>query len=168
MKRPKIRHPFGRQRGDYYLATDIDPLLDELEQMKAEKKPFPSLEEFTKWYQDNTEFLNWGVSFYLKPILQYFSQFQYEKTVFPKVGDMVEGESIHSGTTEKGEIDCTVIKGRSGNHFYIKNIRPVTTPTREEVIKSINNKLENGTDKITFDRELVEQFLNILKGQDDE
>jgi hypothetical protein len=146
-----------------YLATDIDPLLDELEQLKAEKKPFPSLEEFEKWVIEAGSYSQW-----FDIVYDYFSQFQYEETVFPKVGDMVEGESIHSGTTEKGEIDCTVIKGRSGNHFYIKNIRPVTTPTREEVIKSINNKLENGTDKITFDRELVEQFLNILKGQDDE
>lgn len=31
---------YGRAQG--YLCTDIDPLLDELERLKADKKPFPS------------------------------------------------------------------------------------------------------------------------------
>lgn len=159
MKRPqKIKSPHG----DLYRCTDIDPLLDELVRLKAEeirnntypnkigreayrfsadgtfycnpveaeKKPFPSWEEFEKWYQ-NKSLIQYGS---LKDIYEYFSQFCYETKVYPKVGDMVEGESIHSGITERGEIDCTVIKGRRGNHFYIKNIRFVITPTREEVI----------------------------------
>jgi hypothetical protein len=189
MKRPeKYEHPEIYPNCYVYKCTDIDSLLDRLEELEAEeirnntypnkvgkeayrfsadgtlycnpvdadKNPFPSLDEFREWYLNRAR--------YFTDIYKYFSQFQYEKTVFPKVGDMVEGESIHSGTTEKGEIDCTVIKGRSGNHFYIKNIRPVTTPTREEVIAQVESKLKSN--ELTFDRELVEQFLNILKGQD--
>lgn len=52
MKRPKIRHPFVRQRGDYYLATDIDPLLDELERLK---KLSDRLNDIRTWIIENTE-----------------------------------------------------------------------------------------------------------------
>jgi hypothetical protein len=143
-----------------YRTTDIDPLLDELEQMKAEKKPFPSLEEFKEWFK------RFDLPFNLMELIHsYFSQFQYEKTVFPKVGDTVEGET-HYGYKIVGRLTSFYVYNDETLHVYA--IRPVTTPSREEVIKSINNKLENGTDKIIFDRELVEQFLNILKGQDDE
>ena len=57
MKRPKkIKLQYAHDGDTMYLdlevfkATDIDPLLDELEQLKADKKPFPTVEEFKEWY----------------------------------------------------------------------------------------------------------------------
>jgi hypothetical protein len=53
MKRPeKYEHPEIYPNCYVYKCTDIDPLLDELEQLKAEKKPFPNYEEFEKWWDN--------------------------------------------------------------------------------------------------------------------
>jgi hypothetical protein len=144
------------------MTENIDSKIRELkmEQIKADKKPFPSLDEFKKWYQNgyfNVSELD---------IYNYFSQFQYEKTVFPKVGDMIEGEDKYvEGVYRKGELDSFyIIVHAEEEVFEIKNIRPVSTrPTPEEVIAQVESKLKSN--ELTFDRELVEQFLNILKGE---
>lgn len=125
---------------------------------KENKKPFPSINEFREWY-NNYWYSNDDYGYH--ELYAYFAQFQYERVVFPKVGDMVEGETFN-GYKIVGRLTSFYVC--SDEALHVNTIRPVTRPTREEVIKSINNKLENGTDKIIFDRELVEQFLKILKG----
>jgi hypothetical protein len=189
MKRPeKYEHPEIYPNCYVYKCTDIDPILDELEAeeirrntypnkvgreairvtaddkwcfnpVETDKKSFPSLDEFKKWYQNgyfNVSELD---------IYNYFSQFQYEKTVFPKVGDMIEGEDKYvEGVYRKGELDSFyIIVHAEEEVFEIKNIRPVSRPTPEEVIAQVESKLKSN--ELTFDRELVEQFLNILKGE---
>jgi hypothetical protein len=161
MKRPeKYEHPEIYPNCYVYKCTDIDPLLDELEQMKAEKKPFPS---FKQYMNDCMECLNPDWKTHV--IYNYFAQFQYETKVFPKVGDVVEGEDKYlDGVQRKGVLDSFyIIDEVQEEVFEIRTIRPVSRPTREEVIAQVESKLNSN--ELTFDRELVEQFLNILKGQ---
>lgn len=163
MERPKKYFAHELHPGTpVFKFGSINPLLHELEQLKADKKPFPSLDEFKEWWinvliDKNTS--NWE---YI--IHEYFAQFQYERTVFPKVGEEYEFRSDYVNTWFKGELVRFSVRTDKYGVTGETEIRPVTRPTREEVIKSINNKLENNTDKIIFDRELVEQFLKILKG----
>jgi hypothetical protein len=145
---------------EYYNSADIDPLLDELERLKTDKKPFPSFEEFEEWYS-TTEDFNYDECHsnnMIKSIYNYFAQFQYEKTVFPKVGE--EYEFSGTGGSYVKRVLRGFITDTSCTYPYI---RPTTT--REEVIAQVESKLNSN--ELTFDRELVEQFLNILKGQDD-
>lgn len=121
------------------------------------KKPFPSFEDFNHWYLN--DWLNTDMG--AEELYAYFSQFQYE--VYPKVGEEYEFDCEHG--KENGNLVGFIFEPISGGKYLqAVEIRPASRPTREEVIESINNKLENGTDKIIFDRELVEQFLQILKG----
>jgi hypothetical protein len=110
--------------------------------MKAEKKPFPSLDEFEKWVIEAGSYSQWG--------------------------DMVEGEDKYlDGVHRRGVLDSFyIIDEVEEEVFEIRTIRTVSRPTPEEVIAQVESKLKSN--ELTFDRELVEQFLNILKGQDDE
>lgn len=129
MERPqKIKSP----NGDLYRCSDIDPLLDELERLKADKKPFPSYEESHQKISDSICFQD------PKGIYDYFSQFQYERTVFPKVGDMVEGTSFGE-LMIRGELDGFRI-ANAGDTFNVREIRPVTRPTREEVVAKLTDE----------------------------
>jgi hypothetical protein len=91
-----------------------------------------------------------------------------KKTIFPKVGDMVEGEDKYlDGVQRRGVLDSFyIIDEVEEEVFEIRTIRTVSRPTPEEVIAQVESKLKSN--ELTFDRELVEQFLNILKGKDDE
>jgi hypothetical protein len=88
-----------------------------------------------------------------------------KKTIFPKVGDMVEGEDKYlDGVHRRGVLDSFyIIDEVEEEVFEIRTIRTVSRPTPEEVIAQVESKLKSN--ELTFDRELVEQFLNILKGQ---
>lgn len=97
-------------------------------------------------------------------VYTYFAQFQYERVVFPKVGQEYEGNPFGTNKLVRGKLGSFRLSDEIRD-WYCDTIRPVTRPAREEIIKYIDNKLENGTDKIIFDRELVEQFLRILKGE---
>jgi hypothetical protein len=187
MKRPeKYEHPEIYPNCYVYKCTDIDPLLDRLDELEAEqirrntypnkvgseavrvtaddkwcfnpvevdKKPFPS---FKQYMNDCMECLNPDWKTHV--IYNYFAQFQYETKVFPKAGDVLEGED------NEGDTFCGRLKWYELDNGFviIKNIRPVSRPTREEVIAQVESKLKSN--ELTFDRELVEQFLNILKGQ---
>jgi hypothetical protein len=193
MKRPeKYEHPEIYPNCYVYKCTDIDPLLDRLDELEAEqirrntypnkvgseavrvtaddkwcfnpvevdKKPFPS---FKQYMNDCMECLNPDWKTHV--IYNYFAQFQYETKVFPKVGDVVEGEDKYlDGVQRKGVLDSFyIIDEVQEEVFEIRTIRPVSRPTREEVIAQVESKLNSN--ELTFDRELVEQFLNILKGQ---
>ena len=111
------------------------------------------MDEFREWYLNRAR--------YCTDIYNYFSQFEYETKVFPKVGDLIEF-SVNGNRWIKGKL-CAFVDDYNDDYIHI---RPVSTPTREEVIAQVESKLKSN--ELTFDRELVEQFLNILKGRDNE
>jgi hypothetical protein len=156
----------------YYLCSDIDPLLEELENHRMQKgtdvielmedfckwlptdpsrwahldasvlvkefimsrdvkvynskptgtKPFPTLEEFRTWLCFKYRRYN--------AIYEYFSQFRYEK--MPEVGKAYEFS--HDGVTWVN----FKLKSFNGEFFLI---RPIQTPSREEVIEKARQVL---------------------------
>ena len=114
MKRPKK----FTVNPDSYLATDIDPLLDELEALRGYEK-FPTLQEFAKW----TGFCERNVG----DIYDYFKAFKTIE-VMPEVGREYEFKN--------GNFWCRkVFDGfMSTDEWICKTIRPISTPNRDEVI----------------------------------
>jgi hypothetical protein len=115
MKRPKK----FTVNPDSYLATDIDPLLDELEALRGYEK-FPTLQEFAKW----TGFCERNVG----DIYDYFKAFKTIE-VMPEVGREYEFSS------DGKEWDKDKLLRFESEHEFYKHIRPIATPTRDEVIK---------------------------------
>jgi hypothetical protein len=164
MKRPKK----FTVNPDSYLATDIDPLLDELEALRGAEE-FPTLEEFEEWYSnviiEISDIYDYfkafktrqihpnDENFNLKEFIELFlsgiggnpdSVLLYQAFdmhvrkalgidenycyVFPEVGWEYEfsddGENWHKDTLDGFDTDAEI---------YI-HIRPIATPTRDEVI----------------------------------
>jgi hypothetical protein len=119
MKRPKI-HPTSHNR-NAYLASDIDPLLDELESLRGAQE-FPTLQEFEEWYSHGG---NGAFDIY-----DYFAQFKTRTIeVMPEVGKEYE-LSTNGKDWEIIPLSAFYV---SGGYYY--HIRPIATPTRDEVIK---------------------------------
>jgi hypothetical protein len=118
MKRPKK----FTVNPDSYLASDIDPLLDELEAFRGAEE-FPTLEEYEKWWDcaKPREIIR-------KNIYSYFAKFK-TREVFPEVGR--EYEFSDDGK----EWDKDKLLRFESEHEFYKHIRPIATPTRDEVIK---------------------------------
>ena len=104
-----------------YLATDIDPLLDELEQLRGAEE-FPTLEEFEEWYSN--------VIIEISDIYDYFKAFK-TREVFPEVGK--EYEFSNDGHKWYNANHHGFISSLHSRIFDY--IRPISTPTRDEVIK---------------------------------
>lgn len=144
MERPKKYDPTTLDPYDafVYTETDIDPLLDELERLRfyflgignevtPNKKPFPSLEEFKEWYmRTETGGDEWA---WCAKIMDYFAQFCYEKVVFPKVGQEYEGNPFGTNKLVRGKLGSFRLSDGMRN-WYCDTIRPVSRPTREEVV----------------------------------
>jgi hypothetical protein len=111
---------------DSYLTSDIDPLLDELQQLRN-AEPFPTREEFEKWWMQ----AELGESV-IESMYDYFAQFKTRTIeVMPEVGREYEATTV-DGRTISGELMGFFIG--SDEAEYCKSIRPITTPTRDEVI----------------------------------
>jgi hypothetical protein len=136
MKRPNKYPAYDsktKTETPYYLCSDINPLLDELESLSSqvkldnskptEAKPFPTFEKVVEWYVKNKK----GG---LCDIYKYFSQFRYE--VMPEVGKLYRFSS--DGVTWVN----FKLKSFNGEFFLI---RPIQTPTREEVIEKARQVL---------------------------
>jgi hypothetical protein len=142
MKRPsKIRQCIEGELIDTYRTTDIDPLLDEFESLRSQVnldnsnltgvKPFPSLEEFLNW-------VNWKNTSTID-IHDYFSQFRYEK--MPEVGKEYEGTNM-DGEIIRGELADFKLLNKDGKIIgWTETLRPIQTPTREEVIEKARQVL---------------------------
>jgi hypothetical protein len=105
---------------DSYLATDIKPLMDELEALRGAEE-FPTQQDFIDWYKIG------GAN--MIGIYEYFSQFKTRTIeVMPEVGWEYEfsddGENWHKDTLDGFDTDAEI-------YIYI---RPIQTPTRDEVI----------------------------------
>jgi hypothetical protein len=109
---------------DSYLTSDIDPLLDELQQLRN-AEPFPTREEFEKWwdYAKPGEIIR-------KNIYSYFAQF---KTRTIEV--MPEVEKEYEFSSDGKEWNKEILICFEGYYGYYKHIRPIATPTRDEVLK---------------------------------
>ncbi len=122
MKRPKI-HPTSHNR-NAYLAIDIDPLLDELESLRGAQE-FPTLQEFQMWWM-GTEIGDSPT----ETIYKYLAQFKTRTIeVMPEVGKEYE-LSTNGKDWEIIPLSAFYV---SGGYYY--HIRPIATPTRDEVIK---------------------------------
>jgi hypothetical protein len=121
MKRPKK----FTVNPDSYLATDIDLILDKLEALRC-AEPFPTLEEFPT----QQDFIDWykveGAN--MIGIYNYFKAFKTIE-VMPEVGR--EYEFSDDGK----EWDKDKLLRFESEHEFYKSIRPISTPTRDEVIK---------------------------------
>jgi len=107
---------------DSYLATDIKPLMDELEALRGAEE-FPTQQDFIDWYKIE------GAN--MIGIYEYFSQFKTRTIeVMPEVGKEYEGKSTFNGEWFKGKLI-----GFNIGHSVCDTIRPISTPTRDEVIK---------------------------------
>jgi hypothetical protein len=107
---------------DSYLATDIKPLMDELEALRGAEE-FPTQQDFIDWYKIE------GAN--MIGIYEYFSQFKTRTIeVMPEVGKEYEGKSTFNGEWFKGKLI-----GFNIEHSVCDTIRPIATPTRDEVIK---------------------------------
>jgi hypothetical protein len=116
MKRPKK----FTVNPDSYLATDIDPLLDELQQLRN-AEPFPTLEEFKEWHAHSNP---------SRRTYNYFAKFKTRTIeVMPEVGR--EYEFSDDGK----EWDKDKLLRFESEHEFYTHIRPISTPTRDEVIK---------------------------------
>jgi hypothetical protein len=116
MKRPKK----FTVNPDSYLATDIDPLLDELQQLRN-AEPFPTLEEFKEWHAHSNP---------SRRTYNYFAKFKTRTIeVMPELGKMYE----FSDDGNQWDRD-KLVRFESEYEFYT-HIRPIPTPTRDEVIK---------------------------------
>jgi hypothetical protein len=116
MKRPKK----FTVNPDSYLATDIDPLLDELEALRGYEK-FPTLQEFAKW----TGFCERNVG----DIYDYFKAFKTIE-VMPEVGREYEfSNDGHKWYNANHHGFISSLHSRIFDH-----IRPIATPNRDEVI----------------------------------
>ena len=115
MKRPKK----FTVNPDSYLTSDIDPLLDELEALRGAEE-FPTQQDFIDWYKVK------GAN--MIGIYNYFKAFKTIE-VMPEVGREYEFKN--------GNFWCRkVFDGfMSTDEWICKVIRPITTPTRDEVIK---------------------------------
>ena len=122
MKRPIKTHMLDK-KGDflfkYYKCEDIDPLLDELEALR-EAEEFPTQQDFIDWYK--VEGAN------MIGIYNYFKAFKTIE-VMPEVGR--EYEFSDDGK----EWDKDKLLRFESEHEFYKSIRPISTPTRDEVIK---------------------------------
>lgn len=119
MNRPKLHKTIGNKH--IYLATDIDPLLDELESLRDERQPFPTLEEFMEFGLDGKS---------LGETYSYFAQFKTRPIeVMPEVGERYEGRDKHTRHWIEGKLGFFTINGN-----LCSEIRPIQTPTRNEVI----------------------------------
>ncbi len=103
-----------------YLASDIDPLLDELETLRGAEE-FPTLDEFKKWYNQL------GIT--AVDIYSYFARLKTRTIeVMPEVGWEYEfsddGENWHKDILDGFDTDAEI-------YIYI---RLIETPTRDEVI----------------------------------
>jgi len=115
MKRPKK----FTVNPDSYLATDIDPLLDELQQLRN-AEPFPTLEEFKEWHAHSNP---------SRRTYNYFAKFKTRTIeVMPEVGKEYE----FSTNGKDWEIIPLSAFYVSGGYYY--HIRPIATPNRDEVI----------------------------------
>jgi hypothetical protein len=84
---------------------------------------FPTLEEFEEWYSN--------VIIEISDIYDYFKAFKTRTIeVMPEVGKEYEGKSTFNGEWFKGKLI-----GFNIGHSVCDTIRPISTPTRDEVIK---------------------------------
>jgi len=125
MKRPIKTHMLDK-KGDflfkYYKCEDIDPLLDELEALR-EAEEFPTQQDFIDWYK--VEGAN------MIGIYNYFKAFKTQTIeVMPEVGREYEGVTYGGDEVARGRLTSFEIHG-----FECKSIRPISTPTRESVLK---------------------------------
>ena len=119
MKRPKK----FTVNPDSYLATGIDPLLDELEALR-DAEPFPTLEEFQKIVVHSKT---------SREIYDYFKAFKTRTIeVMPEVWKEYNATTV-DGRAISGELMGFLIG--SDEAEYCKSIRPISTPTRESVLK---------------------------------
>lgn len=156
-----------------YKCTDIDPLLDELMQYRSKypdpyrlisgerivtgnMKPapnFPTLEEFSEWYyyENRTN----------KEIYDYFSQFQYETKVFPKVGEVYE---LYDEEDDEWYYDELV--SFCGKSYVGSYIRPISTPTREDILTAIKNARKNQPGgHVAIHGKTIDALINELEGE---
>jgi hypothetical protein len=163
MKRPDIYYAFTRDRnptGPVYLCSDVDPLLDELKQLKnAQTPPNLTLFEFLEWNRNNNpslydvydyfynsypalktdtkpfptlrDFLDWELGGKkLGQIYDYFSGFRYDIELMPEVGKEYEGTSYSGDRVVQGKLLSFRI-----DDCNCQSIRPIQIPTHDEVLE---------------------------------
>jgi hypothetical protein len=109
---------------DSYLATDIDPLLDELQQLRN-AEPFPTLEEFKEWHAHSNP---------SRRTYNYFAKFKTRTIeVFPEVGKEYE-IPIKNGAYKAIFNGFEILTNNGNFSEIVTHIRPIATPTRDEVI----------------------------------
>jgi hypothetical protein len=97
---------------------------DEIELIESEpttQNPFPTLEEFKKFY--------YGNNIDAKNLYNYFAQFGVRE-VFPEVGKEYEGRTRYLDSPVKGKLQYYCIDGR-----HCESIRPIQ-PSRLEQLKA--------------------------------
>ncbi len=87
----------------------------------SNQKEFPTLEEFSKWYYEDTTSA--------ADIYNYFKD--RVRTVMPEVGKEYEATTV-VGRTIKGELLGFFVGFNEAE--YCKSIRPIPAPTRDEVL----------------------------------
>jgi hypothetical protein len=110
---------------DSYLATDIDPLLDELEALRGAEE-FPKFNDFVEWATQQKTHPHYP------EVYNYFAQFKTRTIeVMPEVGREYEfSNDGHKWYNANHHGFISSLHSRIFDH-----IRPIATPNRDEVIK---------------------------------
>jgi hypothetical protein len=96
-------------------------------------KPFPSFDEYYDWRKEQCAYLH-SDKYY-----DYFSQFRYEK--MPEVGKEYEGTNM-DGEIIRGELADFKLLNKDGKIIgWTETLRPIQTPTREEIIEKARQVL---------------------------